>query len=269
MQYDRFDLTGHRVTIPSLDLNLLYWEHCVRNDNVRGEQHFHDYWQAEFIVRGDVIAIACFEDQDIAVDELKVLIIPPGIRHSFNYHGVVCEFYSFKFNCDTVNQFNRPLLFSEPSNIVPLSHYIFEFMATDRLAKEQISVHIQNALKTLLEIELLYGKEVRTPTLADQIRNLVQITEGFFPTANEVADKMGLSRPYLSKILKEETGYSLKPFLDMERIRHAKTLLLLSDLSISEISYQLGFSDQWCFSKFFRRMTDLSPSSFRLNAASL
>ncbi len=264
MQYDRFDLTGHRVTIPSLDMNLLYWEHGIRNDQVHGDQHFHDYWQAEFIVDGSVTA--CFEDQNILLDKQKVLIIPPGIRHSFNYDRRITEYYSFKFNCESEKTFNRPLLFSDASNTAPMNHYIVEFMSSDRLDREQVSVHIQNALKTLLEIELLYDREIKNLSMADHIRNLVQLTDGYFPTVDEIAEKMSLSRPHLSKKLKEETGYSLKPFLDMERIKHAKTLLLLSDLSISEISFQLGFHDIWSFSKFFRRMTDLSPSNFRQNS---
>ncbi|MDC7223773.1 MAG: AraC family transcriptional regulator [Spirochaetales bacterium] len=262
MQYDRFDLTGHHVNIPSINLKLLYWEHCVKNEKERGEFHFHDYWQAEFVITGQVKAY--FQDQEIALDEHRIIILPPGIRHSFEYDGNRCEYYSFKFTCESPLKTERPLLFCDPRNINPLKHYIKEFMALEEVEREQVSVHIQNALKTLLELEHLYDKKIRPMTIADQIRSHLFLKAGYFPKADEVAQKMDLSRPHLSKKLKEETGCSLKPFLDQERLEHAKTLLHLSDLSISEISYYLGFSDIWGFSKFFRRMAHVSPSEYRV-----
>jgi AraC-like DNA-binding protein len=261
MQYDRFDLKGHRVYIPSIQLNLLYWEHCIKNEKVRGSYHFHDYWQAEFLIGGE--GKAYFDDQEIVLDKERIIIIPPGIRHSFEYTDTRCEYYSFKFNCISDEKIKRPLLFCDPRNILPIKNYIVEFMANDKLELEQVSVHIQNTLKTLIEIELIYDKKVRQMSIADQIRNHLPIKESYFPTADEIALLLDLSRPYLSKKLKEETGLSLKPFLDQERMEHAKTLLHLSDLTISEISYHLGFADIWSFSKFFRRVAGKSPRDFR------
>ncbi|MDC7218305.1 MAG: AraC family transcriptional regulator [Spirochaetales bacterium] len=261
MQYDRFDLTSSRDPIPSLKLNLLYWEHCQRDEKKRDSYHFHDYWQAEILIAGR--GIACFEDQEIPLDEHRIIVIPPGLHHSFEYIGSHCEYYSFKFNCETRKKIDRPLLFSDPRNITPLKHYIAEFLADEEVETDQVSVHIQNALKTLIELEHIYNKEVKTMTTAERIRNQLFTKTGYFPTADEIAQLMDLSRPHLSKKLKEETGYSLKPFLDRERIEHAQTLLHLSDLSVTEISYHLGFSDIWGFSKFFRRMTGQSPSDYR------
>ena len=74
-------------------------------------------------------------------------------------------------------------------------------------------------------------------SIADQICSFLHVTDGTFPQAEDIAREMGLSRTHLSKILKKEVGLSLKQFLDQERIARVKTMLQLSDLSITEISY--------------------------------
>ena len=261
MQYRRFDIKSQNVSIPSLQLNLLYWEHCTKEGNLRGSFHFHDFWQAELVVLGKLSVK--FTDQIITVEQHQALIIPPGIRHSIEYSSGKTEFFSFKFSCFGAEKIERPMIFDDETNIFPLRQYIMEFLAKDQMLNQKESIHIQNALKTLLELELFFGEEIKPRTIAEQVRELLVIINDSFPSVEFIADKLGFSRPYLSKRIKEETGLSLKPFLDNERIRLAKNLLLMSDLSISDISYHLGFQDLCGFSKFFSRLTKTNPRSYR------
>jgi len=52
------------------------------------------------------------------------------------------------------------------------------------------------------------------------------------------------------------------------RMRHAVTMLRDSDLSITEIAIQLGYSDSAHFTRAFRRWTCVAPSKYRRNADS-
>jgi AraC-like DNA-binding protein len=83
------------------------------------------------------------------------------------------------------------------------------------------------------------------------------------PTVTYCGNKMNMSPHYLSDLLKKETGRSAQEHIYELVIDRAKTLLLATEDSISEIAYSLGFSYPNHFSKLFRSKTGLSPGEFR------
>ncbi|MFA7108756.1 MAG: helix-turn-helix domain-containing protein, partial [Sphaerochaetaceae bacterium] len=54
-----------------------------------------------------------------------------------------------------------------------------------------------------------------------------------------------------------------KPFIDNQRLETAKLLLKFSDLTVSQISDQMGFENIYAFSNFFKRITFQNPTDFR------
>jgi AraC-like DNA-binding protein/ligand-binding sensor protein len=79
----------------------------------------------------------------------------------------------------------------------------------------------------------------------------------------EIADASGLSAPYFSSVFKEEMGENLSNYLNRLRVEKAATLLIESDLSLTDIAGSCGFEDQSWFSKIFKVYTGVSPGKFR------
>jgi AraC-like DNA-binding protein/ligand-binding sensor protein len=79
----------------------------------------------------------------------------------------------------------------------------------------------------------------------------------------EIADASGLSAPYFSSVFKEEMGENLSNYLNRLRVEKAATMLIESDLSLTEIAGACGFEDQSWFSKIFKSYTGVSPGKFR------
>ena len=79
----------------------------------------------------------------------------------------------------------------------------------------------------------------------------------------EIACASGLSAPYFSTIFKEEMGENLSNYLNRMRVEKAASMLLASDLPISEVASACGFEDQSWFSKIFRNNTGLTPGKYR------
>jgi len=79
----------------------------------------------------------------------------------------------------------------------------------------------------------------------------------------EIAKASGLSAPYLSTIFKEEMGENLSNYLNRLRIEKAATMLITTNMSISEIAKTCGFEDQSWFSKIFKNNTNLTPGKYR------
>lgn len=77
------------------------------------------------------------------------------------------------------------------------------------------------------------------------------------------AEKLHLTPQYLSTFLKEKTGRSVSQWIDHILILEAKTLLKSTNLSIKEISNELNFGETSIFCRYFKRITGVSPKSYR------
>ncbi|EDM37918.1 transcriptional regulator, AraC family protein [Pedobacter sp. BAL39] len=99
-------------------------------------------------------------------------------------------------------------------------------------------------------------------TLAKYFNNDDLIAQGL-PTVQFIADTLNISPNYLSDVLKVLTGQSTQQHIHSKLIEKAKEKLSGTDLSISEIAYELGFEHPQSFTKLFKSKTNLSPLKFR------
>ena len=83
------------------------------------------------------------------------------------------------------------------------------------------------------------------------------------PTVQAIAETLNLSPNYLSSMLKAWTGQSTQQHIHEKLIEKAKEKLSTTELSVSEIAYELGFEHPQSFSKLFKTKTKLSPLEFR------
>ena len=80
---------------------------------------------------------------------------------------------------------------------------------------------------------------------------------------SDVVDYMNSSQSSLYKNLKEDTGYSIKSYMDKSLISSAQEYLLLTEYSVKKIAFLLKFKDQYYFSRFFKKKTGQPPSQYR------
>ena len=101
-------------------------------------------------------------------------------------------------------------------------------------------------------------------------QRFVQALERDFAThhdAGHYADEVGVTTGTLSRTLTKLTGRTTKQLI-LERVMlEAVRLLRFSDLSVKEIADRLGFSDQFAFSKAFKRQRGEAPLDFRSRSA--
>ncbi len=82
-------------------------------------------------------------------------------------------------------------------------------------------------------------------------------------TINELADMIGVNRSYLATNFKKCKGCSPQEYLLNVRVEHAKSLLLKTNIQISEVAAKVGYSDPLSFSKIFKRKTGYSPTQYK------
>lgn len=83
------------------------------------------------------------------------------------------------------------------------------------------------------------------------------------PTLEEFAVQVELNPIYLSSLFKKHTGMTLTDYLIETRLEKAKELLKNTVLTISQISYEVGYKDSKYFSKLFRRKVGIKPNDYR------
>jgi len=83
------------------------------------------------------------------------------------------------------------------------------------------------------------------------------------PTVQYLAEKLNISPSYLSDMLRSLTGQNTQQHIHNKLIEKAKEKLSTTDLSVSEIAYELGFEHSQSFSKLFKTKTNFSPVEFR------
>jgi len=83
------------------------------------------------------------------------------------------------------------------------------------------------------------------------------------PTVQYIAGALNISPNYLSGLLKVLTGQSTQQHIHDKLIEKAKEKLSTTNLSVSEIAYELGFEHPQSFSKLFKTKTNFSPLAFR------
>lgn len=81
--------------------------------------------------------------------------------------------------------------------------------------------------------------------------------------ANDIAAGLGMSRVQVYRKVKALLGYSVNDYVINVRLKKAKHLMLHSDMNISEIAYEVGFSSPAYFSTAFKNHFEVSPSDFK------
>ena len=98
--------------------------------------------------------------------------------------------------------------------------------------------------------------------LSDYINGENIIRQGL-PTVQYVSENLNVSISYLSRLLKTITGQTTQQHIHNKLIEKAKEKLSTTELSASEIAYELGFEHSQSFSKLFKSKTKQSPLAFR------
>lgn len=137
---------------------------------------------------------------------------------------------------------------------------------------EAFEVSLQIILMEILIYAARYVKEHQTNTIINpspvhqQISEIIQYINNNFSTnlsLPSVSKKFFISQYYLSRTFKEVTGFTFVEYVNSIRIREAQRLLQETDYKVIHISEKIGFGNISHFGRVFKKITGLSPLSYR------
>jgi len=226
-----------------------------------------------------------FEEGGLAFLKPKQIVFSPEETES--YEGIALYFHpdfirSYPLG-STINQYG---FFSyDVSEALFLSAKEKEIIANlfATIADEldnNIDHFSQDVLVSQIELLLNYSNRfynrqflTRKAVNHDIITSLDRLLSSYFeegnslknglPSVKYVSTELKLSQRYLSDMLSTLTGLNTQQYIQNVVIEKAKEKLSTTNLSVSEIAYELGFEHSQSFSKLFKTKTNVSPLEFR------
>lgn len=142
-----------------------------------------------------------------------------------------------------------------------------EFKTSSHLNKEIICLLLKvSMLKYIRKTdnpEYIDFKTNRKNSYIEEFKNLVEINFKELKRTSDYSKKLAISANYLNSLIKEKLDISAETYIQNRVILEAERLLLNTDLSVTEISFELGFSDKSHFGKYFKKISEESPNNFR------
>ncbi|WP_439698911.1 helix-turn-helix domain-containing protein [Mucilaginibacter sp. AW1-7] len=242
------------------------------NLNLKYGQHRYDFDEGVlyFLAPGQVFGI----EQEMVEASNKVtgwmlLIHPDFLWHTALAKGIKkYDFFDYSVN--------EALFLSDKEEAIIvgiLQNIEQEYKEnTDKFSQDIIINHIEALLNYA---DRFYHRQFLTRKIANHqvLERLDELLKEAFtstalissgiPTVQQIADKLHLSRNYLSSLLTVATGRNTKQHIQDKFISVAKERISTTSLSVSEIAYEFGFEHPQSFSRMFKSKTGMSPLAFR------
>ena len=267
----------------------------MRSNEILGEQQFsiwkitgnkqtihtHDYYQIWYISKGN-----CkhkIDNKSFSLSAGDLIIIPPFSYHSMTSDYDDLEVIGIDFTENYLSELDNNTIFL--ACIKPLfvrekeKQSVFTEIAFKELIEEMLKEHIlkskfseliikSNLLKLIILLERKSGlnesveHSLYNNAVGEALRYIHNNIESKI-TIEDLCRVSKLSPTSLGVHFKKATGKSAIQYINSIRTDKAKQLLKETDMSVTDISYELGFSDSAYFNRVFKKETQYSPKDYR------
>ena len=249
----------------------------------RSEKHSHDSWEFLYICKGHGHINAGYYDFDVQAKDM--IVYPPHVEHSES--ASKNDPFSMKL-FSVINTSDMDFLNFWPvrdKEFVKITgtwfNGTFERIIDAMLSELQsmdiaYSVRINALCFEFLSYLAMYAEKHGESRDASFPHSHVMRSKRYMEahytqniTLTDIAADSYVSTYYLSHVFKVYTGYSPIQYLISLRMNKAQDLLAHSEMSVTEISQEVGYEDLQHFSNAFKKYAGMSPRAYRNQAAGI
>lgn len=285
--YTFAESAGTGVDFALKDLENIYSEPYIESER----PHRHDFYSILFIEEGTGIHYIDFKEYE--VKDNMIFFVTPGQMHQLIFfrppkgRAIVFNDEFMIKNAISDKLINDIYLFNKTGETPPLTPdeagmIIFKDLIRQMdMFSEMQTIYKSEAIGSLVKLFMIQSNNNCTLTDDESselleggkhlLRPFRELLEKHYQTkhmVSEYAYELTVTADYLNKVLKNITGISAKEHIQNKLITEAKRLLIFSNISNKELSYQLGFDEAAHFNNFFKKMTGLTPTAFRSSSKS-
>ena len=257
----------------------LYWFHAIAAKDAAFYQsdkaHRHTFFELHFILDGAITYVS--EGEQIPLVRGEWLMFAPGQVHSISSYTSSLVKCSVAFTIPENQPIYAALISKcgEKTNICTDIEDCLHFIASIGESKSPytntlIKNRVFELIHSVADVMTVSSKDVAatvdgTDVRVFKVKQFVRDNPNVFFNCGYLASYCGISEKQLGRLFLRYEGMSLLSFLHSEKISFAKRILSQTDMTLSEISDDLGFSNVYYFSRFFKSHTGLTPGEFRIN----
>lgn len=207
------------------------------------------------------------ENGDVFLEPGNVYLIPTGLLYDFKGAPSVDKLF-FHINLFKPDGFDLMLSckkiaqLSYPKEQMAQLHRLYE---SDRFSDMVLlKGRIAGVVSDMIEAyQIGFDDNDRYTPLVQNAMKYIRDNLSIKLNISKVAENAFISVSTLTKAFKEQTGRTVGLYIDDLVMYSAQRKLLCSELSVSEISEEFGFCDQFYFSRYFKRRCGESPLRYR------
>lgn len=240
--------------------------------NVKYGQQYYDYNKGmmTFLAPKQIHGLDAPQDDVAGQDSGTgyILMVHPDFLYGHTLAKTIKNYGFFSYDVNEALHLSE----KEEHNVVAIFKKIEEeYQHIDRHTQDIILSQIDlllNYSNRFYERQFITRKAVNHSLLSKMEQLLAESFEesslhNGLVTVDALAEKLNLSPHYLSDMLRLLTGQSAQQHIHDKLIDKAKEYLSVTNLSVAEIAYQLGFEYPQSFNKLFKKKTNVSPLEFR------
>lgn len=239
-----------------MSMKTIFYRHNKSGTAPAVEKSVISFFDLTFVLSGSLFYYINGERIDIRANE--GILIPLGALRE--RESSAAEYISFNFTETEV--LDIPLHFYE----IPYESKLL-FRICDELQKNYSSYEqkISPALEMILDSLRENNKKRSELPVVGQIKKYIREHLAEKITLEKISVFTGYTPNYCDHLFRKETGVSIIRYVIAERIVEAKRLLTEGALSLTDISFSVGFEDYNYFSRVFKKHEGVSPSAFRIS----
>ena len=268
----------HRVAKPENNIEITYTcsgkaEYAAQEEFAGTKLPFEMFFSVE---KGS--ASFCFGEETIEASEGEAVLMPCDTEYTIKAgtEGAYLGFCGFEARIFTVlrilSLFDYNLFFPKESVIFSACKTISDMSEQNEFTNSRL----ENAIKT---VSLLYDsvseiteKSLPLKTGESMMNSFASFSDVLSHIGTHLAENImqetlsgiaGLSPDAFYRRFKKVLGVSPKDYIIAERLRRARTMLVLTDLTVGEVSAAVGYDNQFYFSGLFSKKHGVSPTGYK------
>lgn len=160
--------------------------------------------------------------------------------------------------------FNQTVYMEDAADLIPIMNIIINEFEAKWLYYEKKCGGLLSQLLSQVARELNIDRNQKSRQVISGVIEYIKEHYSEKITNAEISNKFSYHPNYINRLMIRCTGLSLHNYLITYRISMAINLLKTSNMSVTEVAEKVGFCDVMHFSKYFKKMTGKTPSSYKL-----
>ena len=236
------------------------------------QSHFHEYYELFFLDSGT--RYHTIDDKVFLTKAGDFILFPPlTMHHSFSNRDVCYSRVVIYFQPDVIASAQLREAFADPYHIFRpskevlrgLRRMVYE-MLSEQEAPGPFHWEDMKSLLNLILIQVMRVSRIDKFSGGNRINEVISyIHENYASeiTVPLLADRFGLSESYLCRQFRKYANRTIIEYLQGTRVMNAKRLFMETDMNVTQVAAQTGFSNLTHFNRVFRAVSGESPSEYR------